>query len=115
MTDFGVNQSNDHSQLQIAQSESGRGLSEQLMRALCSVEEREPSGWLADGGNDNKLGIMRVPETLFWAALLIQKVRETECISSKTACSAFIPPCGPWLTGKKSVLLSVFWDYEEIN
>lgn len=32
------------------------------------------SGWPVDG-NNNKLGIMRVPETLFWAAFLIQKVR----------------------------------------
>lgn len=43
-----------------------------------SSERLEPRRWLVvDGGNNNKLGIMRVPETLIWAAFLVQKVSET--------------------------------------
>lgn len=42
----------------------------QLVGAQCGTSSA------VDGGNNNKLDVMRVPITLIWAAFLIQKVRK---------------------------------------
>ena len=55
----------------------GRGLAAQLVTAR-NVR-------LVDGGNNNKLGNMRVPETLIWAAFLIHEVSANTSVSLKTA------------------------------
>lgn len=39
------------------------------------LEGLERSVCLLDGGNNNKLDTMRLPETLVWAALFIHEVR----------------------------------------
>lgn len=65
--------------------QDGRALLEALAGA--PVRGVEPSGWLVvDGGSDNELGIMRVAETLIWAAFLIQKVSEASCNYPKIVC-----------------------------
>lgn len=73
------------SQLKSLAERNGRGLLEPAVGALVQgVRAKRLVGWSVDGGDNNKLDTMRVPETLIWAAFLIQKVRETASVSSKT-------------------------------
>lgn len=76
-------------QLKSLAERNGRGLLEPALGALVQgVRAKRLFGWLVDGGDNNKLDTMRVPETLIWVAFLIQKVRETTSVSSKT-----VPQC----------------------
>lgn len=76
-------------QLKSLAERNGRGLLEPALGALVQgVRDKRLVGWLVDGGDNNKLDTMRVPETLIWVAFLIQKVRETTSVSSKT-----VPQC----------------------
>lgn len=76
-------------QLKSLAERNGRGLLEPALGALVQgVRDKRLVGWLVDGGDNNKLDTMRVPDTLIWVAFLIQKVRETTSVSSKT-----VPQC----------------------
>lgn len=98
LTDFNFNQSmtrplshDNRSQLQILDSREGVACENSWLK-LVRCAGLETSGWLVDGENNNKLGTMRGPGTLIWAAFLIQKVSETEtyslrnCVSDSGAC-----------------------------
>lgn len=68
----------NRSQSQILDSGEGVACENSWLR-LVRRAGLETSGWLVDGeNNNNKLGTMRGPGTLIWAAFLIQKVSETE-------------------------------------